>query len=90
MQLAIRDSVPLSYRPKKIRSELLEFLGVQFPGPFFAGNCAEKHMLWVPIRRGGSEDFHRKRWKIADNRTLRDIEGRYFGGDVQFSAANRR
>ena len=24
-------------------------LGVKFPGPFLAGNCAEKPILWVPI-----------------------------------------
>ena len=36
-------------------------------------NCAEKPMSWVPIGRGGSEDFHRKRGKIAENRTLTDL-----------------
>ena len=25
------------------------FLGVKFPGPFLAGSCAEKPILWVPI-----------------------------------------
>ena len=24
-------------------------LGVKFPGPFFAGNCAEKPLSWVPV-----------------------------------------
>ena len=26
-----------------------QFLGVKFSGPFLAGNCAEKPLLWVPI-----------------------------------------
>ena len=33
-------------------------LGVKFPGPFLAGNCAEKPIHWVPNVKGvGSEDL---------------------------------
>ena len=32
----------------------LGFVGVKFRGAFVAGNCAEKPVDWVPIRRGGA------------------------------------
>ena len=55
--------------------------GVKFPGPFLAGNCAEKPQMWVLIWKWGSEDFHRKRGKITENRASINVNRRYFGVD---------
>ena len=38
----------------------------------------------------GSEDFHRKGGKVAENRALTDVSRRYFGFYGRFSAVNRR
>ena len=40
--------------------------------------------------KGGSEDFHRNGGKFAENRTLTDVNRRYFGVDGRFSAVNQR
>ena len=42
---------------RKRRSELLD---VKFPGPFFAGTCAEKPICWVPTLVRGSEILSQK------------------------------
>ena len=63
---------------------------VTFPCPFLAGNCAEKYIYiyiyiyWVPIWRGGNEDFRRNGGEIAENSTSTDVNRRYFGVDGQF------
>ena len=44
-------------------------LGVEFPGPLLARNCAEKPIYGVPI-------LHRQGGKIAENRTLTDVNRR--------------
>ena len=46
-------------------------------------------MLSFP-HKGGNEDFHSNAVKIAEKRTLADVNRRCSGVDGQFSAANRR
>ena len=41
-------------KPKFSGLEKSTFSAVKFPGPFLAGNCAEKIIYWVPLWRGGS------------------------------------
>ena len=63
-------------------SKLPFTLGVKFPGPFFAGNCVEKPYCGYRSEGGGgggSEEFHRKRGKIAEHRTFAGVDRRYFG-----------
>ena len=61
-------------------------LGVKFPGPFLAGNCAE-----IPQFEGGAVRISTENGgKFAENRTLTDVNRRYFGVDGRFSAVNRR
>ena len=77
-------SLIFAKRPKKRRS-----LGVKFPGPFLAGNCAEKPIC-CQFEAGDSEDLHRQGEKIAENRTSTDVNRLYFGIWGRFSAANRQ
>ena len=58
--------------------------------PFFSRDlCRKAHVVGADLK-GGSEDFHRKRGRIAENRALTDVNGHYFGVDGRFSAVNRR
>ena len=52
---------------------VIVFSGVELPGLLLAGNRAEKPILWVPVRRGRNEDFQSKGGKIAEDRTLTDV-----------------
>ena len=58
--------------------------------PFFSRELCRKAPIMGANLTGGSEDFHRKRGKFAENRTLTDVNRRYFGVDHRFSAVNRR
>ena len=60
--------------PKKGRQKSL--LDGKNPGQL---RCADKPILWVPIRRGGSEDLHRKAGKLTQDRTSADVDRRCFG-----------
>ena len=62
----------------------------QVPWPFFSRElCREAHLVSANLN-GGSEDFHGKGGKIAENRALTDVNRRYFGTYDRFSAVNRR
>ena len=66
-------------------------LGVKFPGPFLVGNCAEKPIYCRCQFEGGAVRFSTESGgKIAENRTLTDVNRRYFGTNDRFSAVNRR
>ena len=70
----VQTEIRVKFRHKSDRMPGLGvLLGVKFPGPFLAGNCAEKPRLQVLIWRGVSEDFRRNGGKIAENRALTDV-----------------
>ena len=53
--------------------------------------CRKAHIVGASLKGGRlSEDFHRKGAKIAENRALTDVIGRYLGIYDGFSAVNRR
>ena len=63
------------------------FLGVKFPGPFLAGNCSEKPILWCWFK-GGQWGFPQKmEWK---SQRITDANRHYFGANRRFSAVHRR
>ena len=62
----------------------------QIPWPFFSQELYREAHLVSANLNGGSEDFHGKGGKIAENRALTDVNRRYFGIYDRFSAVNRR
>ena len=62
-----------------------DFLGVQFPGLFLAGNRAEKPILRVPIWMGGSEDFRGNEGKNPENSWCVAFQGLFFASRTTFS-----
>ena len=68
-------------------------LGVDFLGPFLAGNCAEKPPIAGANLKGSTEDFRRNGGNIAENRAaenraLTEVNRRHFRICGQFSAVN--
>ena len=65
-------------RPEKIHQKSPPFFNANFPGKH------EKNIHKILLESRPSKDFHRKRGKIAENRTLTDVNWRCFGVDADF------
>ena len=65
-------------------------VGVKLLDPFLAWNRAEKPTSWGANLKEGQRDPHAEGGKTAENRTLADVNRRYFGICGRFSAVNRR